>query len=67
MRMVKTTASRPLTKLELDSTIERAGRELKAECVLMTVGNSTFVRLSAHMYNEPEDYEALVGLTGLLP
>lgn len=67
MRMVKTTASRPLTKQELDSTIERAGRELKAECVLVTVGDSTYVRLSAHMYNELEDYEALVGLSGLLP
>ena len=67
MRMVKTTASRPLTKQELDSTIERAGRELKAECVLVTVGDSTYVRLSAHMYNEVEDYRALVDLTRLLP
>ena len=67
MRMVKTPASRPLTKSELDSTIERAGRELKAECVLVTVGDSTYVRLSAHMYNEIDDYRALVGLPSLLP
>lgn len=67
MRTVKAPSSRPLTKSELDSTIERAGRELKAECVLVTVGDSTYVRLSAHMYNEIEDYEALVGLTSLLP
>ena len=67
MRMVKTPASRPLTKPELDSTIERAGRELKAECVLVTVGDSTYVRLSAYMYNEIDDYRALVGLPSLLP
>jgi isopenicillin-N epimerase len=67
MRVVKTTASRPLTKPELDQTIERAGRELKAECVLVSVGESTYVRLSAHMYNEVEDYRALVDLTRLLP
>ena len=67
MRMVKTPSSRPLAKAELDATIERAGRELKAECVLMSVGNSTYVRLSAHMYNEVDDYKALIGLTSLLP
>jgi isopenicillin-N epimerase len=67
MRMVKTPASRPLTKAEVDATIERAGRELKAECVLVSVGDSTYVRLSAHMYNEVEDYRALVDLTRLLP
>ena len=33
----------------------------------MSVGNSTYVRLSAHMYNEVDDYKALIGLTSLLP
>jgi hypothetical protein len=65
--MVKTPASRPLTKAEVDATIERAGRELKGECVLVSVGDSTYVRLSAHMYNEVEDYRAIVDLTRLLP
>ncbi|MEY3259075.1 MAG: hypothetical protein RI954_1101, partial [Actinomycetota bacterium] len=35
--------------------------------VLVSVGDSTYVRLSAHMYNEVEDYRALVDLTRLLP
>lgn len=67
MRMVKVPSSRPLTKPEVDSTVERIGSELKVECMLMTVGASTYVRLSAHMYNEIEDFERLLPIRRLLP
>ena len=67
MRTVRAPFSRVLTKAEVDATIERAGRELKVECVLVSVGASTYVRLSAHMYNEVDDYKALIDLSRLLP
>jgi isopenicillin-N epimerase len=67
MRMVKIPASRPLTKVEADSTVERIGIELKAECMLMTVGETSYVRLSAHMYNEVGDYAALEPIRRFLP
>lgn len=67
MRMVKVPSSRPLTKPEIDATVERIGADLKTECMLMTVGESTYVRLSAHMYNEVEDFERLEPIRRLLP
>lgn len=67
MRMVQIPASRPLTKQEADATVERIGIELKAECMLMTVGDSSYVRLSAHMYNEVEDYTSIEPIRRFLP
>jgi hypothetical protein len=46
--------------------VERAGRELNAECMCMTVRGKSYVRLSAHMYNEIDQYENLIGITRLL-
>lgn len=67
MRMVKIPSSRPLTKPEVDATVERLGAELKVECMLMTVGDTSYVRLSAHMYNEVEDFERLAPIRRFLP
>ena len=67
MRMVRIPVREPLTKPQIDTLIERAGTDLGAECSCMTVRGNTYVRLSAHMYNEVDQYEALVGLTRLLP
>ena len=66
MRMVllpKTGATaQPLTIEGRDQLIRRAGSELHAECTIMTVRGENYVRLSAQMYNEIDDYEALVAL-----
>lgn len=66
LRMVQLPLDQPLTKPQIDSLVERAGLELNVECMCMTVRNKSYVRLSAHMYNEIEQYEYLIGLTRLL-
>ena len=67
MRMIRLPTTVPLDKSQIDSLIERSGLELKAECSFMTVRGNSYVRISAHMYNEVDQYEALVGITRLLP
>jgi isopenicillin-N epimerase len=37
----------------------RASRELKAEITLTGFDTRVFIRLSAHAYNSPKDYELL--------
>jgi hypothetical protein len=64
--MVQLPVNRPLTKPQIDSLVERAGLELNTECMCMTVRDKSYVRLSAHMYNEIPQYENLIGLTRLL-
>jgi isopenicillin-N epimerase len=66
LRMVQLPLDQPLTKPQIDSLVERAGLELNVECMCMTVRDKSYVRLSAHMYNEIEQYEYLIGLTRLL-
>ena len=66
LRMVQLPVDRPLTKPQIDSLVERAGLELNTECMCMTVRDKSYVRLSAHMYNEIPQYENLIGLTRLL-
>jgi isopenicillin-N epimerase len=66
LRMVQLPINRPLTKPQIDSLVERAGLELNTECMCMTVRDKSYVRLSAHMYNEISQYENLIGLTRLL-
>lgn len=65
MRMVRLPHLPALTRDERDAMIQRASRELQTETTLMSVGGHNYVRLSAHMYNEVDDYRALVGLTQL--
>jgi hypothetical protein len=37
----------------------KISQELKIETVIVSPGNSTYLRLSAFIYNEPADYEKL--------
>ena len=67
MRMIQLPTTAPLSKSEINSLIERCGLELNAECSFMTVRGNSYVRISAHMYNEVDQYEELVGITRLLP
>lgn len=66
LRMVQLPTAQALTKPQIDSLVERAGLELKVECMCMTVRGKSYVRLSAHMYNEIDQYENLVAITRLL-
>ena len=66
LRMVQLPVTEPLTKPQIDSVVERAGRELNVECMCMTVRSKSYVRLSSHMYNEIDQYEKLIGITRLL-
>ena len=66
LRMVQLPLNQPLTKPQIDSLVERAGLELNTECMCMTVRDKTYVRLSAHMYNEINQYEKLIEITRLL-
>ena len=65
--MIQLPTTAPLSKSEINSLIERCGLELNAECSFMTVRGNNYVRISAHMYNEVDQYEELVGITRLLP
>lgn len=65
MRMVRLPISPAFTRKECDALIQRAGRELNTETTIMSVGDHNYVRLSAHMYNEAEDFRMLVGLPQL--
>ena len=67
MRMIQLPITASLDKSQIVSLIERCGIELNAECSFMTVRGNSYVRISAHMYNEVDQYEALVGITRLLP
>ncbi len=67
MRMIQLPTTAPLEKSQIDSLIERCGIEFNAECAFMTVRGNSYVRISAHMYNEVDQYEALIGITRLLP
>jgi isopenicillin-N epimerase len=66
LRLVQLPLDQPLTKPQIDSLVERAGLELNTECMCMTVRGKSYVRLSAHMYNEIDQYENLIGITRLL-
>lgn len=66
MRMVRLPMSPVFTRKECDVLIQRAGHELNAETTIMPVGGHNYVRLSAHMYNEADDYRALVNLPKLI-
>ena len=66
LRMVQLPVAEPLTKPQIDALVERAGLELQAECMCMTVRGKSYVRLSAHIYNEIDQYEKLIAITRLL-
>ncbi len=66
MRMVRLPKLSALTRAERDALIQRASRELQTETTIVSVGDHSYVRLSAHMYNEVDDYRALVDLPQLV-
>ncbi|MEO8162618.1 MAG: hypothetical protein ABI590_02455, partial [Ilumatobacteraceae bacterium] len=66
MRMVLIPRTPALTRSEREALIQRASRERKIETTIVSVGDHNYVRLSAHMYNEVEDFHSLVGLTQLV-
>ena len=66
LRMVQLPLDRPLTKPQIGSLVERVGLELNTECMCMTARDRSYVRLSAHMYNEIDQYENLIEITRLL-
>jgi hypothetical protein len=59
MRLVRLPLKKQLTKPECDALTLKISQELKTETVIVPLGDATYVRLSAFVYNEPTDYEKL--------
>jgi isopenicillin-N epimerase len=59
MRLVRLPTKKQLTKPECDALTLKISQELKIETVIVSPGDSTYLRLSAFIYNEPADYEKL--------
>jgi hypothetical protein len=66
MRLVRLPMKKQLTKLEADTLTLKVSQELNTETVIVSPGDSNYVRLSAHIYNEIEDYEKLKQIPNLL-
>lgn len=66
MRMVRLPMSPAFTLDQRNALIKLVGHELNAETTITTVGDHNYVRLSAHMYNEAEDFKALAELPKLV-
>mgnify|MGYP003339093674 FL=1 len=59
MRLVRLPLKEQLTRPECDALTLKISQELKIETVIVSPGDSTYLRLSAFIYNEPADYEKL--------
>ncbi len=59
MRLVRMPFKTQLTKTQCDALTLKISQELKTETVVLSPGNSTYVRLSAQIYNEAIDFEKL--------
>ena len=59
MSLVRLPTKKQLTKPECDALTLKISQELKIETVIVSPGDSTYLRLSAFIYNEPADYEKL--------
>ncbi len=66
MRLVRLPMKRQLTKAEADALTLKVSQELNTETVIVSPGDSNYVRLSAHIYNEIEDYEKLKQIPSLM-
>ena len=66
MRLVRLPMKRQLTKAEADALTLKVSQELNTETVIVSPGDSNYVRLSAHIYNEIEDYEKLIQIPSLM-
>ena len=66
MRLVRLPMKRQLTKAEAVALTLKVSQELNTETVIVSPGDSNYVRLSAHIYNEIEDYEKLIQIPSLM-
>jgi len=65
MRLVRLPTKKQLTKTQGDELILKISQELKTETVIVSPGDSTYVRISAQIYNEVNDYEKLKSVPNL--
>jgi hypothetical protein len=66
MRLLEVPVSRPFAQEELNGASLIIRNELKADVVMMQFKGATFVRLSAHGYNDASQYERLVDIPQVL-
>ena len=66
MRLVRLPLKKQLTKPQGDALTLKISQELKTETVIVSPGDSTFVRLSAYIYNDVADYESLKQIPDLV-
>ena len=66
MRLVRLPIKKPLSKSQSDSLTLKVSQELKTETVIVSLGDATYVRLSAQIYNEVNDYKKLCKIPTLL-
>ena len=66
MRLVCLPLKKHLTKPECDALTLRISQELETETVIVSPGDAIFVRLSAFIYNEINDYKKLCKILKLL-
>ena len=66
MRLVRLPLKNQLTKPQGDALTLKISQELKTETVIVSPSDATYVRLSAHVYNEINDYEELSEILKLL-
>lgn len=59
MRLVRLPFKTQLTKPQGDALTLKISQELQTETVIVSPGDSTYVRLSAQIYNEATDFEKL--------
>ena len=59
MRLVRMPFKTQLTKPQGDALTLKISQELQTETVIVSPGDSTYVRLSAQIYNEATDFEKL--------
>ena len=65
MRLVRLPMKQQLTKPQCDALTLKLSQELKTETVIVSPGDATYVRLSAQIYNEINDYEKLKSVPNL--
>jgi len=59
MRLVRLPMKKQLTKSQCYALTLKVSQELKTETVIVSPGDATYVRLSAQIYNEVNDFEKL--------
>jgi isopenicillin-N epimerase len=65
MRLVRLPMKKQLAKSECDALTLKVSQELKTETVIVSPGDATYVRLSAQIYNEVNDYQKLKSVPDL--